>query len=87
MPLEIVQDTFDHVKGQKPAIRGAVPLDFLNLVSWIVFRFSPGLLCNLVGKSLQNVPDFWRRKSAESYHVFGCHGFFGPEQCFEVVVL
>ena len=55
-------------------------------LSPVDFHFSPGLLCNLVRKWPQNVekiaPFPGGEKSAESCHVFGCHGFFGPDLKF-----
>ena len=50
----------------------------------VVFFCSPGLLCNLVRRSPQNVEKIARfpggEKSVESCHVSGCHGFFGPDR-------
>ena len=59
------------------------PLDFFKFFSSGFFPFSPGLLCNLVRTSPQNVEKIARcpggEKSVESCHVCGCHGFSGPE--------
>ena len=78
------QDTFDHDKGQKSANLAPSPLDFLNLLQWIFFPFSPGFLCNLVRTWPQNVEKIAQfpggEKSVESCHVSGCHGFFSPEK-------
>ena len=59
------------------------PLDFLNFLQCIFFPFSPGFLWTKERKSPQNVEKIARflggEKRAESCHVSGCHGFFGPE--------
>ena len=59
------------------------PLDFSNCLEWI-FPVSPDFLCSLVRKSPQQVEKIARfpggDKSAESRHVSGCHGFFGPKK-------
>ena len=77
------QDTFDHDKGQKSAIWGAVSIGFFELSPVDFSPFSPGFLCSLVGKSPQNMERIarfpGREKSVESCHVSGCHGSFGPD--------
>ena len=77
------QDTFDHDKGQKSAFSGRC----LHWIFWIFssgfFYVSPGFLCSLVRKSPQNVEKIAQfpggEKIAESCHVPGCHGFYGPD--------
>ena len=63
--------------------RGVVSTGFFSIFSSGIFPFSPGLLCNLVRKRPQNVEKIARlpggEKSAQSCHVSGCHGFFGPD--------
>ena len=49
------QGTFDHDKGQKSAISGAVSTGLFEVSPVDCFPFSPGLLCNLVRKWPQNV--------------------------------
>ena len=62
--------------------RESFSTEFLNFLQWI-FSF-PGFMCKLAWKSPQNVEKIarfpGREKCAESCHVSGCHGFFGPDQ-------
>ena len=58
------------------------PRHFLEFSPVDVFPFFPGLLCNLKGNrpkcgEIARFPG--EEKSAESCHVSGCHGCFGPE--------
>ena len=70
--------------------RAPSPLDFLVSPVYVL-PFSPGALCNLVRKSPQHMEKIARspggEKSAESCHVSGCHGFFGPDTVSIRVVL
>ena len=71
--------------------RDAVSTGFLGIFSSGFFPLSPGLLCNLVRKSPQNVEKIARfpggEKGEESCHVSGCHGFFGPEKGFCILCM
>ena len=83
----ICQDAFDHDKGQRTAISGRPPpLDFyfLNFLEWMLFPFfSPGLLCNLVRKTSQNVEKSGRFPDREKKRRLLSHLWlswvFGPE--------
>ena len=58
------------------------PLDFFGFSPVDFSTCSPGFLCNLVEiapKCGENCPISGQRKSVESCHVSGCHGFFGPD--------
>ena len=85
--MEILcQGAFDHDEGQKPLqFQGAISTGFFSskFLQRSFWPLSPGFLCNLVGKSPQNVEKIARfpdgEKGAESCHVSGCHGFFGPD--------
>ena len=70
-PVRVSQDTFDHDKGQKSQLRGAVTTGFSFIFSSGFFCVSPGFLCSLslVRKSLQTVeklPDFRAEKKAQN---------------------
>ena len=59
------------------------PLDFPGFSPVDFSPFSPSCLCKLVRKAPQNVEKIARfpdgEKGAESCHVCGCHGSFGPD--------
>ena len=68
---------------------GAVSTGFFEFSPLDAFPFSPGLLCNLARKRLQNVEKIARfpggEESVESCHVCGCHGVFGPDCSFFLI--
>ena len=60
------------------------PLDFFYFLRWMFFLFLRVCVCvcKLAMKSTKNVEKIWfpgGEKRAESRHVSGCHGFFGPD--------
>ena len=72
-----LQDMFDHDKGQKSAILGAVSTGFFEVSP---VDFIPFLQVYCVTSKLENIARFPSgEKSVESCHVCGCHGFFSPE--------
>ena len=95
IPCELLghssQDTFDHDKRQKSAISGRClhrngfyfsPLDvFPFLEVFCVIR------CRNRPKMLEKIARFpGEKKTAESCHVSGCHGFLGPELPHRILV-
>ena len=81
-PLDLIQDTFDHDKGQKSAISGRRLHWISQIFSSRCFPFFSRFSVQFSKEIAKNVekiarfPD--REKSAESCHLSGCHGFSVP---------
>ena len=80
----VIEDTFDHNKGQKSAISGRrLHWNFLNFSSgyffWLFSRFTVYFSKEMAPKCGESCPISGGEKGVESCHVSGCHGFFGPE--------
>ena len=89
LPLLVLQDTFDHDKGQKSVFSGAVSTGFFESSSVDILPVSPGFSVQF---SKEITPKMWRKlpgfrtekKNAEPCHISVSHGLLGPEFCLQL---